>query len=158
MRKFTKNHNDINWLFPKVTEYHNPEHTFDEFEEIGQDLLESCYDKRGTFTRDDMMDAFMKGASVMNQILGERVGQEKALKRELDSIKAIGMVDEEVTRAETRDECIKWLENYIEQRKDSSHSSEYLDILNAFRNAMIEVEEQFTINLAKDFIMDNISS
>ena len=139
MRKFTKKHNDINWLFPKVTEYYNPEYTFDEFEEIGQNLLELGYDNQETFTQDDMMDAFMKGASVMNQILGERVGQEKALKRELDSIKAIGMADEEVARAETRDECLKWMEEYVEKNKCASCASVYGQVLKDFRKAIEEM-------------------
>lgn len=137
MRTFTKTHNELAWLFPKVTKYHNPEQTFDEFEQIGQDLLEDAYDEQETFTRDDMMDAFMKGASVMNQILGERIAMDKSIEQEIATIRNIGNdFIEKVTIMETKQKCIKWMEDYVDRRKDQSHASIYATILEDFREAI----------------------
>ena len=52
MRKFTKEHNEIGWLFPSVLPEDNPEED----------------------SKDDMMDAFMKGCSVAQQHLSEKYG------------------------------------------------------------------------------------
>lgn len=62
MRKFTKTHNDINWLFPSVN--NDSEKIFDDYEQLATDLLKSSYGNKETFTVDDMIDAFMKGASI----------------------------------------------------------------------------------------------
>jgi len=80
MRKFTKEHNDINWLFPKTTKYYTSERMFDELETRGEDLLSGCFGDKKTFTRDEMMDAFMKGASEMNRSLGYHLEMEKQIK------------------------------------------------------------------------------
>ena len=74
MRKFTKEHNEIGWLFPSVLPEDNPEEDFDTFEERGKILLEEAYQDKEAFTKDDMMDAFMKGCSVAQQHLSERYG------------------------------------------------------------------------------------
>lgn len=72
MRKFTKTHNDLEWLFPTVdgVDHKTPEELFDFYEKIGTELLEMGYSNKETFTKDDMIDAFMKGASVSRQFLG----------------------------------------------------------------------------------------
>ena len=74
MRKFTKEHNEIGWLFPSVLPEDNPEEDFDTFEERGKFLFEEAYQDKEAFTKDDMMDAFMKGCSVAQQHLSERYG------------------------------------------------------------------------------------
>lgn len=74
MRKFTKEHNEIGWLFPSVLPEDNPEKDFNTFEERGKILFEQAYQGKETFTKDDMMDAFMKGCSVAQQYLSEKYG------------------------------------------------------------------------------------
>lgn len=69
MRHFTKQHNDINWLFPVLKSPYSAtsEYWFDEYEKLGQNLLEFAYPNQESFTKDDMMDAFMKGCSEAQQ-------------------------------------------------------------------------------------------
>ena len=67
MRRFTKEHNDLNWLYPNphITEMkgESPEKTFDDYDKLGNFYLSECYGKQQNFTQDDMIDAFMKGTS-----------------------------------------------------------------------------------------------
>lgn len=60
-----------------VENKHEADGRFDEFESIGKTLLSHGYAGQETFTTDDMIDAFMKGASVMNQFLGAKVSEMK---------------------------------------------------------------------------------
>jgi len=65
MARFTKEHNDLRWLFPTI--YHNDkdkyaEEAFDMYKLRAEDLLSLGYSTE-SFTKDDMIDAFMKGAS-----------------------------------------------------------------------------------------------
>lgn len=76
-RKFTKEHNDLDWLFPEVLNAHvsSGETAFDEFEKYAENLLKSAYGDQETFTKADVIDAFMKGASVAQQLIGYGVCQ-----------------------------------------------------------------------------------
>ena len=75
MRKFTKEHNDLDWLFPvldKDSHWERPEDTYDKYEDIGFNLLQAAHGQHGSprdflYNTDDLMDAFMKGASVARQ-------------------------------------------------------------------------------------------
>lgn len=66
MRKFTKTHNNLEWLFPTIE---NPsekesESYFDMYESQAYDLFDKAYPyNQNNFTKDDIIDAFMKGAS-----------------------------------------------------------------------------------------------
>lgn len=66
MRKFTKTHNNLEWLFPSPE---NPslkesESYFDMYESRAYNLFEIAHPQlHGTFSKDDVIDAFMKGAS-----------------------------------------------------------------------------------------------
>lgn len=52
---------------------------FDECQERGENLLELGYGDQETFSRDDMIDAFMKGCSEMCRELGFENGQKLTL-------------------------------------------------------------------------------
>lgn len=72
-RRFTKTHNEIDWLFPTPVDGRNAEvaeRLFDEYEEYAEDLFNARY-KNGesTFSKADVIDAFMKGASVAHQCI-----------------------------------------------------------------------------------------
>lgn len=66
MRKFTKTHNNLEWLFPSPE---NPslkesESYFDMYEYQAYNLFEIAHPQlHCTFSKDDVIDAFMKGAS-----------------------------------------------------------------------------------------------
>ena len=83
MRRFTKEHNDLNWLFPDPTNYTNDklisESWFDTYEDLSLDLLKTCYGEQETFTKDDMIDAFMKGASEAHAFLSGQFDEMNSL-------------------------------------------------------------------------------
>lgn len=65
MRKFTKTHNDIQWLFPNMEQSDkSSEQFFDMYESIAEELFKLAHQNKTTFTKDDVIDAFMKGASI----------------------------------------------------------------------------------------------
>lgn len=65
MRKFTKSHNDIQWLFPNMEQSNkSSEQYFDMYESIAEELFKLAHQNKTTFTKDDVIDAFMKGASI----------------------------------------------------------------------------------------------
>lgn len=76
-RKFTKQHNELDWLFPEVPNacVSSGEAAFNEFEKYAENLFKSAHGDQGTFTKADVIDAFMKGASVAQQLIGYGVCQ-----------------------------------------------------------------------------------
>lgn len=88
-RKFTKEHNDLGWLFPEVPNAYVPsgEAAFDEFERHAEDLFESAHGDQETFTKADVIDAFMKGASVAQQLIGYGAFQKESLKQQAKNFK-----------------------------------------------------------------------
>lgn len=76
-RKFSKEHNELDWLFPEVPNsfVSSGETAFDEFEKYAENLFKSAHGDQETFTKADVIDAFMKGASVAQQIIGFGVCQ-----------------------------------------------------------------------------------
>ncbi len=75
MRNFTKQHNDITWLFPDIINQNNKEISeewFDVYENRANYLLNILeINESNNFTKDDLIDAFMKGASTAQQMLTE---------------------------------------------------------------------------------------
>lgn len=72
MRKFTKQHNDITWLFPDIIDNNEEasENWFDKYEDIAKYLVDTMnINDSDVFTKDDLIDAFMKGASIAQQSL-----------------------------------------------------------------------------------------
>lgn len=75
MRKFTKENIDLPWCFPNIVVDNKnlltctPERRFNEFEDQAKNLLESAHGNKEVFTRDDMIDAFMKGTSVATRTI-----------------------------------------------------------------------------------------
>lgn len=68
MRKFTKTHNELQWLFPNCNNStEQSTNDFDNYEEMANDLLIAAHGDKEVFTKDDLIDAFMKGASVAQQ-------------------------------------------------------------------------------------------
>ena len=67
MRKFTKEHNDLDFLFPDIKE--SGEWWFDYWEKNAERLFNLCHTTETTFTKDDLIDAFMKGASESQRTL-----------------------------------------------------------------------------------------
>lgn len=68
MRKFTKTHNELQWLFPNCNNSNEQSaNDFDNYEEMANDLLIAAHNDKEVFTKDDLIDAFMKGASVAQQ-------------------------------------------------------------------------------------------
>lgn len=76
-RKFTKEHNKLDWLFPEVPNAYvsSGEPAFNEFEKYAENLFKSAHGDQETFTKADVIDAFMKGASVAQQLIGYGVCQ-----------------------------------------------------------------------------------
>lgn len=73
MRKFTKEHNDIGWLFPypSSNSLDDANAWFDFYELTAKELADYAYNGQETYTLDDVIDAFMKGASVAHQRLND---------------------------------------------------------------------------------------
>lgn len=68
MRKFTKTHNEVQWLFPNYdNSIEKSNKDYETFESIANDLLIAAHGDNESFTKDDLIDAFMKGASVSQQ-------------------------------------------------------------------------------------------
>lgn len=69
MRKFTKKHNNINWLFPNPGQFDEKKSNwyFDTYEEMAEYLFSIAHPWENTFTKSDVIDAFMKGASCAHQ-------------------------------------------------------------------------------------------
>lgn len=66
MRKFTKTHNNLEWLFPSPENLSQKESEsyFDMYESRAYALFEIAHSQsQDNFTKDDIIDAFMKGAS-----------------------------------------------------------------------------------------------
>lgn len=70
-RKFTKQHNELDWLFPEVPNAYvsSGEAAFDEFEKYAENFFKSAHGDQETFTKADVIDAFMKGASIAQQLI-----------------------------------------------------------------------------------------
>lgn len=74
MRKFTKEHNSLSWLYPDILNDNknikrSGEERFDEYEKYANYLFSVCYEDKETFSKDDIIDAFMKGTSVAHQTM-----------------------------------------------------------------------------------------
>lgn len=73
MRRFTKKHNDLTWLFPDIIDEDNNELSekwFDTYEKKANDLIETIgIGDADSFSKDDLIDSFMKGASIAQQML-----------------------------------------------------------------------------------------
>lgn len=84
-RKFTKEHNDLGWLFPEVPNAYvyvpSGEAAFDEFERHAENLFKNAHTDQETFTKADVIDAFMKGASVAQQLIGYGAAQKEYLSK-----------------------------------------------------------------------------
>ena len=83
MRRFTKEHNDLDWLFPDPSQedYEKASDVwFDTYEDLANNLFETCYGNQETFTKDDMIDSFMKGASEAHAFLASKITEEKNIK------------------------------------------------------------------------------
>ena len=80
MRKFTKEHNELLWLFPICKNEEGASKMFDEVEEEANYYFEMAQHKDDdTFNKDDMIDSFMKGYSVACRLLGCRIAQSEVL-------------------------------------------------------------------------------
>ena len=78
MRKFTKDHNELSWLFPICETEEAASKMFDEVEGTAVYYFENAGHKDDdTFNKDDMIDSFMKGYSVATQLLGQQIQQLK---------------------------------------------------------------------------------
>lgn len=73
MRKFTKDHNDLGWLFPNLggKNIRESEEWFDFYEELAKKLYNKTHKNNDNLTEDDIIDSFMKGASIAHQQLVE---------------------------------------------------------------------------------------
>lgn len=76
MRKFTKEHNKLLWLFSICETEEAASKMFDNVEETAVYYFENaCYKDDDTFNKDDMIDSFMKGYSVATQLLSQQIQQ-----------------------------------------------------------------------------------
>lgn len=78
MRRFTKEHNELDWLFPLADNLESASKLFNEIEDEAKYKLEICYDDQTEFTADDMIDSFMKGYSICMQKMMSIIAMEKA--------------------------------------------------------------------------------
>lgn len=71
MRHFTKDHNDLRWLFPiwEKSTQEDAENMFEYYEREAEYFFEMAHDGEEVFTKDDLIDAFMKGASEAHKTL-----------------------------------------------------------------------------------------
>lgn len=97
MRKFTKNHNELQWLFPICETEESASKMFDEVEEEANYYFEAANHKDDeTFSKDDMIDSFMKGYSVATRTLGCQIWQWQNLYEQ--SKKFNDMLDEKIDK------------------------------------------------------------
>ena len=83
MRKFTKTHNDLDFLFPDIKE--SGDFWFDHWEKIVEYKFESAHHSQNTFSKDDIIDAFMKGASESQRtLILHAINAEQSVERILD--------------------------------------------------------------------------
>lgn len=71
MRKFTKTHNELRWLFPICASEERASKMFDEVEGHANYCFEMAHgpegDAKKDFDKDDVIDAYMKGYSMAVQ-------------------------------------------------------------------------------------------
>ena len=80
MRKFTKTHNELRWLFPTCETEGEASLMFDVVEGTAEHLFACAGHKNDdTFDKDDMIDSFMKGYSIAAQFLGMQISQLKSM-------------------------------------------------------------------------------
>lgn len=67
MRKFTKEHNELDFLFPDIKE--SGEYWFEHWEKVAEYRFEHAHQNETEFVKDDIIDVFMKGASEAQRTL-----------------------------------------------------------------------------------------
>lgn len=112
MRKFTKEHNELEWLFPFAN---NAEKMFEDVEQTGEYLFDYCYDGQESFDKDDMIDAFMKGYSNCQQMMTchPSVGHTNMLNAKVDLLER--QIDKRDKIIDSLMNKIKELENKISE-------------------------------------------
>lgn len=89
-RKFTREHNDLDWLFPTIPDLEEVESgqtAFDHFEALANDLFETAHNGETAFAKEDLIDAFMKGASEAYREIGYFLFQKHQLNLTLKRIR-----------------------------------------------------------------------
>lgn len=92
MRKFTKEHNDLVWLFPTLNKDKiESENYFDYYELMANLLYKKAHNNNETLTKDDVIDGFMKGASTAHSRLLNSIeylnGHYEILKKEVELLR-----------------------------------------------------------------------
>lgn len=141
MREFTKEHNDLMWLFPIAKNKKEANEIFDECEEYAKSLAENFdYSEE---TQDVAVDAFMKGCSSAMQMYLEGIIFDtiENLYNNLFDVKPI----EECKTEEEKDEHYRFLrfkvmlEHYAKCRKAlDGHVYNTYDSLKKYFRSMID--------------------
>lgn len=117
MRRFTKTHNDILWLFPICKTKNEANKEFDFIEEIANYRFQMCYDDQKTFDKDDMIDAFMKGYSEATQMIYcEHLN--RYINRAIGAEKLLAMNEKVIDRLKSK---IEELENIVERYQNADN-------------------------------------
>lgn len=108
MRKFNKEHNNLQWLFPDpmCNTESNSELWYDMYEAMAESLFEAAHGFEENFEKDDLIDAFMKGASVAHSKMANMIAnyQQRCMEAEsrlgytLDSNKQLMNLITELTK------------------------------------------------------------
>lgn len=140
MRRFTKTHNDITWLFPAIEKKseETSENWFDTYEHLGQSLLESAYPNQDTFTKDDMMDAFMKGCSEGQQFTTSTCVGLIALNERINSMKNI---DSQLLEAQTKFgiDTLEYATTLIDELGEESSTEMYREALKSVTHRLASI-------------------
>lgn len=144
MRRFTKTHNDITWLFPSMEKKSEKksektsENWFDTYEHLGQSLLESAYPNQDTFTKDDMMDAFMKGCSEGQQFTTSTCVSLIALNEKINSMRDI---DSRLLEKQTKFgiDTLEYARTLIDELGEESSAEMYREALKSVTHRLAEI-------------------
>lgn len=140
MRRFTKTHNDITWLFPAMEKKseETSENWFDTYEHLGLSLLESAYPNQESFTKDDMMDAFMKGCSEGQQFTTSTCVGLITLKEKINSMKDI---DSRLLEAQTKFgiDTLEYARALIDELGEKSSAEMYREALKSVTHRLATI-------------------
>lgn len=114
------------------------ENWFDTYEHLGQSLLESAYPNQDTFTKDDMMDAFMKGCSEGQQFTTSTCVGLIALNEKINSMKNI---DSHLLEAQTKFgiDTLEYARTLIDELGEESSAEMYREALKSVTHRLASI-------------------
>lgn len=111
---------------------------FNTYENLGHSLLESAYPNQESFTKDDMMDAFMKGCSEGQQYTTSTCVDLIALKEKINSMKDI---DSRLLEAQTKFgiDTLEYARALIDELGEESSTEMYREALKSVTHRLATI-------------------